>query len=281
MFRRLLTLAMFPLMISVASAYPSPTYRYVVKEGRNQPVCQHMLSVFNSKFARPWYAPPMPWSKTDQNYSANSKYAFPLLSGVKHSTKDTFRMRFLAQPTSPEFSEIHWKEGDALLGGCPAGKTCPGEGPDPILIAHFDFDNDGATDTVIVLGSFPGYPAALDYDQVYLTVWRGQTFTPQGIPDLWKLDHPANATLTPIITSGLYLRPFMYEGHVYIASYRQHYSQLDSDPDAIPDASWTPSREDMLVQQYFFAGDKEKITGRPKWSIRTICDFGMKNLGGK
>src|SRR5579872_3778228 len=64
-----------------------PTFRYVLKEDENPSVCKHMLRVFSDRFAHPWDAPPLPWSKDQHWYSADSKYAFPLLPGIKHSTE--------------------------------------------------------------------------------------------------------------------------------------------------------------------------------------------------
>lgn len=255
-----------------------PVYRYSIKEGAHVGVCTHMLRVFNNNFTHLWNAPPMPWSKTDLTYSANSKYAFPLLPGVRHSTRATFEMRFSAQPTSPDFSAIHWKEGMGTPGGCPAGAVCPGEEPEPILVGHFDFDNDGTVDTVIQQAFFRGYRLA-SKSQQYLIVWRNQMLTIQGVADLWKLSHPKNPALNPIIMLGMYFRPFSYMKHTYVAQYVQDFGEPEGanvEPVPIP---WTqpPRHEDMLIQQYSFAGKRDGI-GRPKWTIDTICDFKMTKL---
>lgn len=296
MSRVLVPLTMLLLTVSVARAaslsrvasraantrMTGPTYRYLLDKNQSPGVCGHMLHVFNDKFTRPWDAPPMPWSKSDHDYSANSKYAFPLLPGVKHSTKATFEMRFSAQPVSPEFSAIHWKEGLGTPGGCPAGKICPGEEPQPILIAHFDFDNDGTMDTVIQQQSFRGYRNASDSLE-YLIVWRNQIFTIGRVADIGELIHPKNQALTPIITIGMYFRPFIYAKQTYVAQYVQNLGEpvnANAEPVIVP---WTqpPDREDMLVQQYFFTGQKQKITGRPEWNARTLCDFKMKQMSGR
>lgn len=245
-----------------------PTFRYILKEDRNPAVCTHILRLFNDKFAHLWDAPPMPWSKTDQWYSADSKYGFPLLPGVKHSTEATFEMRFSAWPTSPEFSAIHWKEGRAVPGGCPAGKTCPGEGPIPILVAYFDFDNDGLTDTVIKSAFNSNKYSPNDV----LEVWRGQTLKITGTPSLWDLAHPQDKKLTPIIMWGAHLRSFIYRGVAYVANYQADYADLSAP------ASETPLPivgEDMLINRYHFAGQKDQI-GRPEWNSDTVCDLRMK-----
>jgi hypothetical protein len=288
--RALVLIAASLLAVVIASAAPLPrvvsvapqttlrgqTYRYILKENRNPEVCGHMLRVFNDKFTHLWDAPPMPWSKKNQDYAADSKYAFELLPGVEHSTAATFEMRFSAQPTSPEFSAIHWKEGRGIPGGCPAGETCPGEAPQPILVADFDIDNNGTIDTVIQQQFFGGYRRARD-SQEYLIVWRSQNFTIRGVADIWKLEHPMNQALTPIISLDMYARPFIYAKQTYVARYVQDLGQ------SADLTSWTkpPAREDMLVQRYSFTGRKEKKTGRSQWTAWTVCDFRMKQVNGK
>lgn len=256
-----------------------PTYQYTLKEDRNPSVCRHMLQVFSAKFSHFWDEPALLPATKDRDFSANSKYAFPLLPGVKPSTDSIYEMRFSAQPTSPEFSAIHWKEGIGVPGGCPAGGVCAGQVPGPLLIAHLDFDNDGTTDTVIKDGFSRGYRDVSGADE-YLTVWRNQVLTIRGVADLWKLAHPKDEALTPIITAGSYLRPFTYEGRVYVARYVRDLNESD-DRNAEPEPTpWTqmPHSEDMLVQQYSFTGQKEQITGRPEWTVRNVCDFEMKQL---
>lgn len=258
-----------------------PTYRYGLKASRNSAVCQNMLRVFNADFAHLWNAPSLPWSKNDAAYSADSKYAFPLLPGIDHSTGATFEMRFSAQPTSPEFSSIHWKEGTAITGGCPAGKVCAREGPEPILVAHFDFDNDGTIDTVIKHGFSRGYRHVSGVDE-YLTVLRDQTIEGEGVVDLTKLVRVHNGESAPVVW-GSYLRPFIYQRTAYVARYVQNLGISDGgDSEPVP-RPWTtpPDREDMLVQQYFSTEQKQNTTRRPEWAMRTICDFEMKQVSNR
>lgn len=247
-----------------------PIFRYTLIKDRNPVMCKHMLRVFNDKFNHPWDAPLLTSYTNDPNYSATSKYAFPLLPGVKHSTKATFEMRFSAWPTTPEFSAIHWKEGRVAPGGCPAGQVCPGEGPQPILVAYFDFDNDGTVDTVIK-STFDPSPLGDT-----LEVWRGQVLKISGTPNLWGLEHPQNKELTPIMMSGPYLRPFIFHGITYVASYDSTSISPSGDE---PGSPAYLVREDMLIERYRFAGWKDRI-GRPEWSSDTVCDLRMNKVKG-
>lgn len=253
-----------------------PTFRYALEGDRNPMVCQQMLRVFNEKFTRLWDSPPMPWSKSDQDYSATSKYAFPLLPGLKHSTQFTYDMRFSAQPSSREFSAIPWKEGTAVAGGCPAGKVCAGEQPQPVLAAYFDFDNDGRMDTVIKGGSFfSGYLGMYHANEI-LTVWRGQRLKITDTINSWDLEHPKDKALTPIIMWGTYLRPFIYRGVSYVARYVPSFAS-NSWPSLDGQIPPYPVREDILVEQYHYTGRKDRI-GRPTWTSETVCDLRMKRL---
>ena len=246
-----------------------PTYRYILKDSRNPVLCGHMVHVFNTKFTHLWDAPPIWADEGDPVYSAHSVYAFPMLPHLKHSSESTFIMRYSKVPMSADFSAIPWKEGRATLGGCPPGGTCPSDNIIiPILVAHFDFDNDGTVDTVIKDGFSVGYPWAPHQqggDSEHLIVWRAQLLNIVDTPSLWKLSHPSAKSFTPITLTGTYLRPFVYAGKVFVASY-----ETDS-----------PSQEHMFVEQYNFTGRKQDITGWPEWSAITICDFRMKQLSAR
>lgn len=249
---------------------PGPTYKYSLVEGQSLPVCKHMLGVFNSKFANLWNPPDLISPTGTPNYSANSKLVFPLLPGVKHSAEASFQMRLSAWPASPVFAAIHWREGRAVFGGCPKGKTCGGEGPVPILVAYFDFDNDGTTDTVVQLAFISGKYSTEDV----FDVWRGQALKMDGAPSLWALQHPQNKELTPIMMQATYLRPFIYHGITYAATYKPHFAPTHGEYETSP-IPLLPLREDMFIGRYHFAGRRDQI-GRPEWSSDTVCDLRMK-----
>lgn len=252
------------------TAVGASTYKYNLVEGKSLSVCKHMLRVFNSKFRSIWNPPDLISPTGIPNYSANSKLAFPLLPGVKHSTEATYQMRLSAWPTSPVFAAIHWREGRAVPYGCPKGETCSGEAPVPILIAYFDFDNDGAVDTVIQSAFNSGKYSSSDV----LEVWRGQVLKMVGTPSLWAMAHPHNTGLAPIIMSRTYLRPFIYRDTTYVATYKPHFAPTHGEYETSP-IPVLPLREDMLIERYHFAGRKDQI-GRPEWSGDTVCDLRMK-----
>jgi hypothetical protein len=252
-----------------------PTFRYSLKRTQNPALCEHMLRVFNENFAHPWSAPTLMSLTNDTNSSTTSKYMFPLLPGVKRSVETTEELAFSAWPTSPEFSAIHWKEATATPGGCPAGKTCPEEGPMPILVAHFDFDNDGSVDTIIKEGAtfFQDY-GRMRMVQEYLIVWRDQTLKITGTESMWRLEHPQDKTLTPITMMGAYLRPFVYRGVTYVASYQPDFGTASPPPPY-------PVREDMLIGRVHFAGRRVGTIGSLLWSADTICELKMQRLNIK
>jgi hypothetical protein len=250
-----------------------PTFRYSLTSGQDLDVCKHMLTVFNDKFAHLWDGPPLTSLTDDPDFSATSKYAFPLLPGYTHSAKSTAEMSLSAQPTSPEFSAIHWQEGSAHPGGCPAGNTCPGDKPQPILVAYLDFGNGGSIDTVIKSGIFFSSYNAMFMAQEYLQVWHGQKLIINGTPSLWDLAHPQDKEQWSGIVSGMYLRPFIYEGKTYIADYVPQFEEDHAAPGPPP----YPIHEDMNIEQYHRADNKD-ATGRPEWIGETVCDLQMERL---
>jgi hypothetical protein len=291
MFRVLVTLTMLLLSVNASATAPQtraasslagfivhgPIFRYALIKDQNPAVCKHMLRVFNGKFTHPWDAPMLTSYTNDPSYSATSKYAFPLLPSVTRSIRATFEMRFSAWPTSPEFSAIHWKEGREVPYKCPKGETCSGLAPQPMLIAYFDFDNDGSVDTVMKYGGsfFQGY-GDMSHAFEYLTVWRGEKLKLNGTPILWNLAHPRDKTFRPITIFGTYLRPFIYRGMTYVARYIPDFGTERPYPTY-------PVREDMLIERYYFAGRKVKtpepgIPGYPEWSTETVCDLRMQRL---
>jgi hypothetical protein len=252
---------------------PGPTFHYTLKEDHSPLVCKHMLRVFNAKFVHPWDAPELVSRFNDPPYSAAGRYTFPRLPGVQHSISATFKMRFSAWPTSPEFTAIHWKEGRDINSRCPQGQSCTGEGATPILVAYFDFDNDGSADTVIKSAFNSDKYSTLDI----LEVWRGQGLKQSGALSLRALEHPQNKNLTPVVVSGLHLRPLIYRGMTYVASYKSHFAPTHGQEYEPSSDSIHPIREDMLVERYRFTGQKDR-TGQPEWTAETVCDLRIKRL---
>lgn len=272
---RSLCIALMMLLVgNAAHAELLYHYNYVLEENHNPEVCRHMLVVFNQKFTHLWDYPPTHWTGNP----AESEYEFPALPGVRRNDEVNDEVWYSAFPTSPEFSAIHWKQGRAVPKGCPVGQLCPGEGPRRILVANFDFDNDGSVDTVIKNGFFAGYNAMFKGLEI-LEVWRGQTLTITDTPSLWDLAHPKDKDLTPIIMFGMYLRPFIYLHITYVASYVPRFKEK-SEPNQGAGPPPYPIREDMLIKRYHFDGRKDQI-GRPQWSSDTICDLQMKRLNDR
>jgi hypothetical protein len=272
MLRRLFITLLLFLVGNAVHAEVLYRYIYVLKENHDPKVCGRMLDVFNQKFAHLWDYAPVHWTKN------SAEYEFPALPGQSPNAESNYRVWYSAFPTSPEFSAINWRRGFAVLGGCPIGKTCPGEGPELILAAHFDFDNDGSKDTVIKTGTFfQGYDAMFVAEE-HLIVWRGQTLAITETSLLWNLEHPKDNKLSAIIISGMYLRPFIYQDTTYVARYVPYFTEGHDQESGPPPY---PSREDMLIERYHFSGLKDDITGRPNWATNTICDLRMKRLNNR
>ena len=239
------------------------TYRLQNSQDAQNPVCAHTIEVFNRDFSALWDTDR--WSATDANFAADGKYAFPRIKGVEHQEGVTSDMRFSKIPSSPEFDVIPWSEGRAVIS--------LQQPPVPILMAYFDFDNDGHIDTVIKLGFNRGY----DYTtysgnvfQEYLVVFRGKQVAAQPILNLQLAPVPGEET--PVIANATYERPFVYQGRTYVAQYDE---DLGSDFDAGKKPPYKPISETMTILSYTFSGSTEPTTGKPNWDQKTLCTFSM------
>ena len=239
------------------------TYKLQNSQDAQNPVCAHMTEVLNRDFAALWDTDR--WSATDANFAADGRYAFPRIKGVEHQRGVTFDMRFSKTPSSPEFDVIPWSESRAVISSQ--------QPPVPILLAYFDFDNDGHIDTVIKLGFNRGYDYTTYSGNVfeeYLVVFRGKQVAAQ--PNLNLQLAPVAGEEAPVIANATYERPFMYQGRTYVAQYDE---DLGGDFDAGNKPPYKPIGETMTILSYTFSGSTEPTTGKPNWDQKVDCTFSM------
>lgn len=267
-----------PLFVSGmgAAAAAEPSYRFELLMSRNNDVCTHMTLVLNRTFKEMWSAPPL-LSVADSNYGHGSRFSFPTLLGVTATPSDTFAMRYSRQPSSTEFDAIDWQEG---LVSTDEASNAPG-GPRiastrHVLIAHFDFDNDGAADTVIKYGFSPGY-SAMAYgsggdgqNAERLAVWRGKNVSIDDTPS-WNalLASADDVVKRPVLANASYLRPFIYKNITYAVEY-----SIDLGPnfDATEKPPYRPRGETMRVVN-FAAKSIMSAGGPPSWRPSNVCSF--------
>jgi hypothetical protein len=115
-----------------------------------------MNEMFNERFSVFWDREPL-MSSDDPNYSADSRYAFLRQTGVTHDARITLEMSTSKVPTSAEFDAIDWIEVRFTRGAPPGVQVTGINAPQPGLLAYYDFDNDGESDTVLKHGLTPGY----------------------------------------------------------------------------------------------------------------------------
>ena len=239
------------------------TYKLQNSQDAQNPVCAHMTEVLNKSFSALWDTDW--WSATDANFAADGKYAFPLIKGVEHQGRATFDMRLSKVPSSPEFDAIPWSEGRALVG--------LQKSPVPILMAYFDFDNDGHIDTVIKLGFSRGYDYTTSSGNVFeenLVVFRGKQVAAKPILNLQLAPVPGEEA--PVVATAMYERPFVHQGRTYVAQYDE---DLGNDFDAGNKSPYKPTSETMTILSYEFSGSTDPTTGKPSWDQKTICTFSM------
>jgi hypothetical protein len=249
------------------------TYTYSSEINKDSNLCKHMSDVFNDRFRNPWKRDAFS-AKDSSRYAANSRYVFPLLPWVSHSSRFTFDMSLSRSPSSTEFDAINWKEGRVTTGSPSATKTTDSETSLPVLIASVDIDNDGSQDMLVKYGFSPGYDHLASGEGLSaeaIVVWRSQVWELPSDMSLWKLLNSQPATRAPIVYNAAYLRPFIYDRHTYLARY--DYERLT--PEGKRRMKGGHPRETMSVIDARFTGELNGLTKRPEWTATKLCSFRM------
>lgn len=243
------------------------TYQFVLTTSHNATLCRHMGRVFNQRFRQPWH------DEMDMAlYGVDGKYAFPRLPWVEHIDRITVDMRFSKYPTSPEFEAIAWQEGRAISGQ----QSESGKIPFPVLIAYFDFDNDGQADTVMKESFMTHYQYRAGWNNARgpepLLAWRNEHKDFTSMPTMWSLLNEVPKDKVPQTAYGLHQRPFIYRGQTLVARYAQDWG----DSSVIADTPWYPLNEVMSIVKYTSKPQIRKSSRHPPWSEETLCEFQMK-----
>jgi len=196
----------------------------------------------------------------------------------------TFDMRYSKIPSSPEFDAIKWKEGRAII-GAPSGADpdkYPGAKTElPILVAYFDFDNDGQIDTVVKNGFNRGYSYMSNGKgdgllEEYLMVFRGQKLEFTNLPSLWAIQNEAPIPQQPVSSnSTTYIRPFIYNVHTYVARYDMDLEKSSDAEDKRPQES---IKETMSILDFHFSDAVNKFTHKSEWDLTTVCEYKMNQI---
>ena len=235
------------------------TYRYRLESGKQVRVCQHMARIYASQFANPWEFtlerppgpsyPPLP--------RATGKITSGQLVGVLLSR----------YPASPEFEAINWQVG-RYLANAPELK-----GPQPILLARFDIDNDGKDDVVAKVGFMfspepagQGAPGGNDGLFVFNEneVPWDRPLTPTDLYGHAGSTRPSMISAMTMHMSARSIRPFIYDGQTYLSVYEAE-NYFDE----------KQRKEQMWVMKY--KGGGENLGGghwRPL-NVEKICRFRM------
>lgn len=243
------------------------TYDYLLEIDRDAALCEHMSQVFNALFRQPWR------DEMDVSFNAaNGKFSFPRLPWVEHSDRITVDMRFSKLPTSPEFDAISWQEGRAIVGTADSG----GNTPIPVLIAYFDFDNDGHADTVMKDSFMTHYQYRAGLTNArgpeYLLVWRGERRAFDSMPSMWELQNEVPKDKRPVLSEGLHQRPFIYRGQTYVARYQQDWGSSK----VAGEIPWYPLGETMSIVRYALGAKTLDSDDNTRWMEQTVCEFQMK-----
>jgi hypothetical protein len=268
------------LAYSLYAEAADPSYLFDLRIDNHPGLCTHMHKVFNQYFKDMWDVDPLFPTTQDKVYSSDSRYAFPLLPGTVHDARMTFDMRYSKVPSSPEFDAIVWREGHTVFGGPTGGPPSTYNAPLPYLIAYVDIDNDGKLDTLVKYAFTKGYSNMLA---------RGETSAGFGdaLSTLQDIQAEASTSTTifdfihgtklgsePITMQLDYLRPFIYEGRAYVASYSQGWDEARSSRGVRNLKKDIPPHETMSVLSLTDKGNRNSV-GKREWTSTVDCQFDM------
>ena len=247
-----------------------PPYEYGLEVGKGKRLCAHMKRVFNDHFSRLWQIP-LDIGRNEHSVEGG-KYTFPQIEGIEYEPRATMTMIWTKLPSSPEFESIAWREGRMVTGAPPGVEIPQSRTPRPVLIAHFDFDNDGHQDTVVKSGFSGGYYAILGgHSGEYLYVLCGKTIDIEPGTALWTWLYQIDPEDVPLSVAGQYLRPFIYRDRAYVAQYEAGFN----DPASRSPNQYAPDFETMSVVEYKDEGERSELTGARIWSERIVCKYKM------
>jgi hypothetical protein len=255
-----------------------PTYEFHLTDNHQPELCSHMEAVFNRNFQHMWRDPSLT-PTLDAVFSSNSEYAFTLLPGTPHDTRMTVTLRYSKIPSSPEFDAIQWREGHSVVGGGTGAATDNNNSYlSPYLVAYVDIDNDGILDTVVKASFSRGYAWMFSRGSVeagtgeMLLTYRNAKVD-ESMP-LSELLRGPERLGKPLYIDGSVLRPFIYQGRTYVASYQQGFGETPTKRSLANLKRGVPPHERMFVSAYSFKADVD-TTGTPQWTENTLCAFDM------
>jgi hypothetical protein len=276
-FGTLILLATF-MAVSPASAV-EPEYSFTLVEDNQPDLCGHMKIVFDQHFKHMWSDPELT-KPFDAIFSANSDFAFSLLPSTPHDWRMTMAMRYSKVPLGPEFDAIQWHEGHAIFGGGPPDPSANGNAPlQPYLVAYVDIDNDGTIDTLVKIGFTRGYSWLFSRNEEAGTgemvlTYRNTKIDEAAPTTISELMSGAGKYGTPSIINASLIRPFIYNGRTYFATYGQGFGAPKTKHSRDNLKRSVPPHEQMVVSSFAYM-DKLDDLGRPKWTWDVLCTFDM------
>jgi hypothetical protein len=270
------------VLLTIVAGAAEPVYRFKLQENSRTDLCDHMEVVLNERFKNMWGIP-IPRDSSLSIYDDKSEYAFPLLPGTVHSNAMTNVMMYSRIPTSPEFVAVPWLEGHATAGdnmrdalGKPAIF--------PFLIAYFDIDNDGVEDTVIKTMFTRGYNAMLAANGSdtgvgeTLTVYHNKRVTLPSSMTITELSLGSESLGKPAQIAGSFLRPFIFAGKSYVASYDQGFFAKPTKQSRANVKSGLPPAERLFISEYAYGASKQSVLPLT-FHETTLCVYEMNQVG--
>jgi hypothetical protein len=265
------------MVVSPASAVESE-YSFTLIEDHQPDLCGHMKIVFDQHFKHMWSDPELT-KPFDVIFSASSDFAFSLLPSTPHDWRMTMAMRYSKVPSSPEFDAIQWHEGHAIFGRGPDPSANVNAASQPYLVAHIDIDNDGTIDTIVKIGFTRGYSWLFSRNEEagtgeMMLIYRNTNIDETAPTTISELMSGGGKYGKPSIINASLIRPFIYVGKTYFATYGQGFGESRTKRSRDNVKRSVPPHEQMVVSSLTYT-DKLDNLGRSKWTWDALCTFDM------
>lgn len=215
-------LFLLPLNVIAVEVFHSPheeRYTYLLEQG-DDPVCEHMVGVFNTRFKTPWDGGYMPYQPNPTLFGIPYDQVFERMPGVEYSMRDTFHMRLSRFPISDEFEALRWIEGRIIYRDT--------KDQFPILITRWVPKNGGVplwiikTTFMYKMTTDEGYGQS-DGGSDTLSLISDPAFRPNVPLDAKQLSHRTQQSDKAVSLgreTARQLRPFVFRNQLFIAAYQ-------------------------------------------------------------
>lgn len=254
--------AVFLLLAGVTTAHAGErdTYEYKLIESKDDNLCKHMETVYNTDFKRPFdIVDPKTVDLRIKRINALGLDLPPL----RNDSLSLYKLLYTFYPTSPEFDAVKWEY-----------KTYEGRyAPQPIVVAKVDIDNDGVPEVVIKTG-FLHDPKGFDTFTILPLGAFDTSKTSFSLSDVLRGNTEKSSKASPrYIDSAIQtiFRIFRFDNKTYLHAYRF----CEGMPEGQSCGMFQP-HESVHILKYLGGGEHLPVQNLPEFD--NVCTYRITTI---